>query len=173
MKKSYIYRIDIDDKYYYGSTRDIEKRRWHHICGLRGGYHDNIHIQRAYDKYGDFDMYPVFVCSPEEQFDIEQSYINVFIKNPKCMNINPDAANPPSFKGKKHKEETKEKIRKKAMGHKRTIDKTIYTFVHEDGIAVECTADDLVTTQKGLDRSTLWKLIHGKQEQHKGWRVIK
>ena len=169
MDKAYIYRIEINKCFYYGSTNNIDNRRWKHITELRGGYHVNQYMQRAYDKYGEFEMYPVFICDAEEQYDIEQSYINAFIKKPKCMNISPSASCPPPCV--KHTEETKEKIRKKAMGHKRTIDKTIYTFVHDDGIAIECTVVDLVTTQ-GLDRSGVWKIMHGKKKSCKGWRII-
>ena len=86
-------------------------------------------------------------------------------------------------KGRKHSEETKKKIGKVWKGRKHSeesknkisksrADDTIFSFVHDDGIAIECTVHDLVTTQ-GLDRSHTWRVVKGKQKQHKGWRLDK
>ena len=71
-----------------------------------------------------------------------------------------------ALKGRPFSEETREKISKSKAG------KEIYSFVHDDGIAIECTVHDLYTTQ-GLDKSHLWRVVKGEYQQHKGWRIKK
>ena len=67
-------------------------------------------------------------------------------------------------KGMTLSEETREKV------SKAKAKKEIYSWVHDDGIAIECSVRDLWTTQ-GLDKSALWKMVKGQQKQHKGWRL--
>lgn len=43
----------IDGKIYVGYTTNFIERRNNHLLSLNGGYHQNEHLQRAYDKYGD------------------------------------------------------------------------------------------------------------------------
>ena len=172
MDKAYIYRIEIDKCFYYGSTCNIKKRLSEHLSALIRGTHVNKHMQAAYNKYNDFEMYPVFVCSKEEQFDIEQSYINTFIKKPKCMNINPDAANAPGMRGKKHTEETKKILSERKLGNTNRRSDTVHTFHHADGIAIECTAYDLYSTQPNVTQRGIGKLVRGELKKHKGWRII-
>ena len=52
--RSGIYKITINDKMYVGMTINPFYQRWasHRHC-LRKGTHRNIHLQRAYDKFGD------------------------------------------------------------------------------------------------------------------------
>jgi group I intron endonuclease len=57
MKKpivSGIYKIlsEIDNKVYIGSAVDTDKRKRSHFADLHLNRHSNIHLQRAYDKYG-------------------------------------------------------------------------------------------------------------------------
>ena len=50
-----IYKITnkVNGKFYIGSSNNI-KRRWkYHKSNLRSGTHDNIHMQRSYDKHGE------------------------------------------------------------------------------------------------------------------------
>jgi len=47
-----IYKITCNDKLYIGSSNNIRKRWRRHINDLNGNKHINIHLQRAFDKYG-------------------------------------------------------------------------------------------------------------------------
>jgi group I intron endonuclease len=49
-----IYKIvnKINGKYYIGSSSDINVRWKCHLKELSGGYHHNLHLQRAWKKYG-------------------------------------------------------------------------------------------------------------------------
>jgi group I intron endonuclease len=53
--KNVIYKIRnvTNDHYYIGSTVDSRKRFWAHRKALRLGTHDCIHLQRAWNKYGE------------------------------------------------------------------------------------------------------------------------
>ena len=54
-KKYGIYGIrnKINNKIYIGKTMQSFGDRWDcHRAMLNGGYHDNKHLQRAWDKYG-------------------------------------------------------------------------------------------------------------------------
>ena len=53
-KRTYvIYLIQINGTSYVGQTSSYKNRKRDHISALRRGKHHNIHLQRAYDKYGD------------------------------------------------------------------------------------------------------------------------
>jgi group I intron endonuclease len=49
-----IYRIinKINDKFYIGSSDNIERRFSRHLLDLKKNKHDNQHLQNAWNKYG-------------------------------------------------------------------------------------------------------------------------
>jgi len=49
----YEIRNKLNEKVYVGSSANTERRRREHYSKLRGGYHANIHLQRAWNKYGE------------------------------------------------------------------------------------------------------------------------
>lgn len=55
MTKSGIYKIIniVNGKYYLGSSDNIDKRWKKHRCDLRHNRHHSIHLQRAWNKYGE------------------------------------------------------------------------------------------------------------------------
>jgi group I intron endonuclease len=76
-----IYKIRniINDKFYIGSAKDI-KRRWRrHKCGLRGNKHENLVLQRAWNKYGEenFVFEIVEICEMKELLELEQKYLDL------------------------------------------------------------------------------------------------
>lgn len=50
-RKSGIYKITINNKIYIGSSVDLYSRYSTHYSRLRRDIHENIHLQRAYNKY--------------------------------------------------------------------------------------------------------------------------
>jgi group I intron endonuclease len=78
-----IYRIRnlVNDKCYYGSSKEIQKRWKRHKNDLINDKHINIILQRAWNKYRsyNFAFEIVETCEEEELFDLEQLYLN---KNP-------------------------------------------------------------------------------------------
>ena len=52
MKAIYVLRFKGLDKYYIGSTGDVEQRYRHHLSVIRRGLHRNRLVEAAYLKYG-------------------------------------------------------------------------------------------------------------------------
>ena len=52
-RKFGVYKIELNDKIYVGSTVVPFKNRWaDHISKLKKGKHENRHLQNTYNKYG-------------------------------------------------------------------------------------------------------------------------
>jgi len=77
---SYIYQIlnKVNGKYYIGSTNDFNKRKSSHLSKLYKGKHNNIYLQRAWDKYGleNFEFIILKIVTRKNQFKVEQQYLN-------------------------------------------------------------------------------------------------
>tara|TARA_R110000868_G_scaffold39555_4_gene137685 strand:+ start:499 stop:1233 length:735 start_codon:yes stop_codon:yes gene_type:complete len=75
-----IYRIKnlVNDKCYYGSSKNIEKRWRTHKNHLNGGKHHNIPLQRSWHKYGgnNFVFEVVEECDETLLLELEQKYLD-------------------------------------------------------------------------------------------------
>jgi group I intron endonuclease len=75
-----IYKIKnlVNDKCYYGSSKNIEKRWRTHKNHLKNGKHHNIHLQRSWDKYGEdnFVFEVVEECDENILLELEQKYLD-------------------------------------------------------------------------------------------------
>ncbi len=120
-----IYAIQnmINGKTYVGKTQTNFGDRWDcHRSQLRGGYHDNPHLQRAWNKYGEenFRFIIVEVCpegtTTEEINELEIKYIKIFKNYDEAYNISP-GGDGGMFLGKHLPEETKRKIGEKNRIH--------------------------------------------------------
>jgi group I intron endonuclease len=70
----------LNGKFYIGSSVDIHNRLMHHRKRLRGGYHSNQHLQRAYNKYKEenFEFIILEVIADKNNLlDREQYWIDV------------------------------------------------------------------------------------------------
>lgn len=74
-----IYKIinKIDNRYYLGSSQNIERRWIRHKYDLKRQKHNNIFLQRAYNKYGSdaFYLEIINICQGEIK-KIEQDYLD-------------------------------------------------------------------------------------------------
>lgn len=145
LKRPGIYLISstIDDRCYVGSTVDILGRWGWHKKDMRNGRHPNPKLQNFYNKHGlgclEFSV--LEFCEKEGLIDKEQFYLdsvkpqfnirkkagsNLGVKMSEESNRKRREAyfrkrwKPPSFKGRKHSRETKEKLRKAFLGTKLT-----------------------------------------------------
>lgn len=122
----------VNGKTYVGQTGERFLRRyWHHQWKLRDGSHDNCHLQKAWNKYGEdnFDFIVIEVVNDTALLDeLEIKYIDQYKKNDKSYNmllggggrrgfpISENAKkmigdkNRQHMLGKKHSEETKRKM---------------------------------------------------------------
>lgn len=119
MYNSGIYKITnlINKKIYIGSAINFKSRKQNHFNKLKNNNHDNIYLQRAYNKYGKdnfkFEIIE-FVELKENLIKREQFWIDYYSIN-NLYNICPTAGN---SLGRKLSNETKNKIGKKSKNRK-------------------------------------------------------
>jgi group I intron endonuclease len=105
-----IYRIRnlVNNKCYIGSSKNIN-RRWHrHKCGLRNNHHENVILQRAWNKYGEenFVFEVIEECDLSILLETEQKYLDL---NPK-YNIGKKSSGGDNLSHNPNKEEIIRKI---------------------------------------------------------------
>lgn len=121
----YIYSITnkVNNKKYIGCTNDYNLRIKRHKSELRGNYHYNEHLQRAWNKYGgklfSFQILKkINECTYEELYKEEIKYIA------KYGTFNGEGYNQTKggegLKGIKRSEETRRKMSKAKIGKKLT-----------------------------------------------------
>ena len=119
-----LYKIKniVNDKFYIGSSNNLNRRKYEHFNSLKTNKHRNPHLQNSFNKYGkeNFVFEIVEECDEEDLLLREQMYIDWAVKNDweNCYNICKNADKPPGMKGKKHKEETKKKMSEVKKGKK-------------------------------------------------------
>ena len=102
-------------KCYVGSSVNLRKRWGEHLWMLRGNYHFNQHLQRAWNKYGEAEFEFIVLERVEEEeylVEREQLWINLLNSYEEGYNILPHAGN---SLGYTHTEETRRKI---SMAHR-------------------------------------------------------
>ena len=124
MKKAGIYKIvnSVTGKYYIGSSVNLSVRKTEHFCRLRANKHDNLHLQQAYNLYGEkaFSFHVIeYVQDNAKLIEREQYYIDTMHACDKTIgyNICPTAGN---MLGVPCSEERKRKISLANTGKKRS-----------------------------------------------------
>ena len=111
-----IYRIKniTTDQCYYGSSIDIDLRFRVHKSQLRSNKHHNIHLQNAWNKYGEenFEFIIIEECESNKEILLEREQFYIDSLRP-YYNLLPTAG---SRLGSKASEETKAKQSKSMMG---------------------------------------------------------
>ena len=133
-KVSGIYRIVCvkNGRYYFGSSKDIQKRWSWHRYALRRGNHHNIHLQRTYDKYGEeeFRFELVEMVSKDKLVSVEQLYLVEHVGKSNCFNI---ATNANGGVGNVLTDEHKAKISKALKGRTPKNIDFLHTFKGMEG----------------------------------------
>jgi group I intron endonuclease len=147
MKKSGIYKIInvINNRFYVGSAVDLRRRKTRHFSELRTGKHNNAHLQAAWNKYGEKAFTFVIVEEHPEGVDLlaaENVWLKEHVGKDYCYNLGVDAVMPTlgwsgpksptwgrkrtpeelaaqSWKGRKHRKESRERIRAYLIGKPR------------------------------------------------------
>lgn len=142
----YIITCLINGRRYIGSAINIEKRWSEHLRMLRGNYHDNSKLQRAWNKYTEeqFTFTIIELCEPDSLLPREQHYLDTWLDaqcpsrfRVKAFNLTPTAGSQLGFRhsdktrelfsqqrqgekhpnyGKRTSKETKQKIREQLLG---------------------------------------------------------
>ena len=103
-----------NNKFYVGSSVNLQKRKEHHFGDLKSNKHKNKHLQSAYNKYGKEYFIMVMIEKVEDKNNLterEQYWIDSLdaCNRDIAYNICPTAGNQLGFK---HSEEAKQKISK-------------------------------------------------------------
>lgn len=118
----YIIKCFKNKKIYVGSSADVNRRLRGHLSNLKSNIHENVILQRAFNKYGEdaFSFEILETClSHEDMLSREQYWINTFsaTKDKDGYNMRPVSG---SNLGFKHTPEAKEKIRQARLNKKHT-----------------------------------------------------
>jgi group I intron endonuclease len=90
-------------KFYIGSTTNFERRKEEHLrCK------ENYPFQNALRNNPEDFEWEVWTDDSNEPI-LEQALLDMWFGKGCCYNINPCASRPPSWEGKRHKQETKDK----------------------------------------------------------------
>lgn len=105
----------ISGKYYVGKSVDVHKRLKDHGKRLKGGYHFNQKLQRAWAKYGglNFEFMVLEHCQRDELNNKETSWIKKLDSRINGFNMT-DGGD--GSQGRKQSKETKEKLRNAFLG---------------------------------------------------------
>ena len=135
----------INNKKYVGQSVDIKNRIRNHKWALRHGRHENSHLQKSFNKYGeDCFVFDVICECTEDQLDhLERFYIALYncidpqfgynsetggnlnkhlSKELRARMSEKRSGKNSSMWGKKHTDETKAIMREKALGRKMSDD---------------------------------------------------
>jgi group I intron endonuclease len=115
----YQIRNSITNQFYVGSSVNLAERKNNHIKKLRRNIHDNIHLQRAWNKYGEnsFVFERLEILTASELESREQHYLDLWWDNSqRCYNIAKCAKSP--RRGMQVTSATKEKMSKARTGKK-------------------------------------------------------
>ena len=89
-----------DDKFYIGSTRNLDQRWKWHMNLLKKNKHSNPHLQSHFNKYPNgWSVLIVEQLPVTELLVKEQEYLNFWFGTDVCLNTNPSAILPPNRKG--------------------------------------------------------------------------
>jgi group I intron endonuclease len=91
MKQSGVYKIYSirTNRYYIGSSKNINNRFYRHLYDLRKNIHNNIHLQRIYNKYGETDLTIEIIekCDPNRVSLLSAEQIYLDNKCDLCINM--------------------------------------------------------------------------------------
>jgi group I intron endonuclease len=111
-----IYKItcEITNKFYIGSSQELNRRKVYHFNRLRANKHPNPHMQNSYNLYGEqsFEYEVIKYCDVVELLKEEQLILDKYINTGVLFNVALIAG--ASFRNRRHKKETIEKMKKSA-----------------------------------------------------------
>lgn len=91
IKKCGLYEIrnNLNGHFYVGSSTDIDRRIYIHQYLLRNGHHHNVHLQRAWNKYGSsvFEFNVVKLLPRDECIGEEQKLLDIHFGKSYSYNV--------------------------------------------------------------------------------------
>jgi len=147
----YIITTTINAKVYIGSAKNYENRIYEHKKKLKYGTHHSIKLQNHYNKYGPMSLQFNILeeCNVNDLIKIEQKWIDYYNAYKTGFNMTPNAG---SSLGRILSNDTKNKIRIKALGRKQS-DETIAKRVAKNNGKTRSEQATMQTTLKNCKLS--------------------
>lgn len=183
-----IYKIvDVNGKTYIGSAVNIEKRWDKHEYDLNRNNHCNIHLQRAWNKYGAQYFTFSIVEIVEDSYDLvlqEQKYLDLLFQNYESSEFYNICSVAGSLLGYKHTDESRAKNsllrtgNTNALGHELTsghkakvvvAHAKTYILLSPDGILTEIYNMEKFCRDNGLHRGNMCSVAYGNRKSAHGW----
>lgn len=159
--KSGIYKIinTKNGKFYIGSARFLGRRFSVHKSMLKSGTHDNLHLRRAFERYGEnvFE-FDVVEYVDDGLLEKEQYHLDLHFDSGKCYNMN-RTVEPQSLNDKHRKDYLLVDPQNQIVEFKNCLLTDVVLQINKDyGSQVSITG--------------LHHVIKGKNKSHKKWRTI-
>lgn len=141
MRGIYCIRNIKNNKIYIGQTNDIEVRWHNHINMLRRNAHNNLHLQNAWNKYGEnnFEFFVIYEATENDNLNsLEKYYIKLYNTNDENCGYNLTDGG----EGYKLSEEVKNKISINGRGK-------------NSNLTEEQVAEIKIMMANGVDRKTI------------------
>ncbi len=82
-----VYKINVGNLYYIGSSTNIAGRKRNHLKQLQAKTHTNYKLQAEYNKTQTFELSILATCEWHEVRIIEQDYLDRYFDSPRCCNL--------------------------------------------------------------------------------------
>ena len=152
-------------KMYIGQTKDKNgfMGRWKdHRYNLRRNRHNNIYLQRSYNKHGEDNFYFIIL-------EICSSHDDLFLKEFSWINNNQTMHYQNGYNLDKYDRQNSQKIFKIPIHNKKTIN---YQFIAPDGKIIEGNNLSYFAHSNGLSQQSLGKVLKGKRYSSMGYKSV-
>ena len=175
LKRCGIYMIInlINGNRYIGSSKNIQQRLQTHRSNLRNNHHCNIHLQNAWNKYGEakFDYSILEFCEENIRINREQYYVNTLKPE---YNISIEIVELPSNSIESRLKLSRTRKQRMAEGLiKKTNCTKIFVYNLQGTFIKEFDSEMDACKELGLTRSGISKTLKGEQKQHHGFLLFK
>ena len=163
----------INGNRYIGSSKNIQQRLQTHRSNLRNNHHCNIHLQNAWNKYGEakFDYSILEFCEENIRINREQYYVNTLKPE---YNISIEIVELPSNSIESRLKLSRTRKQRMAEGLiKKTNCTKIFVYNLQGTFIKEFDSEMDACRELGLTRSGILKTLKGEQKQHHGFLLFK
>jgi predicted GIY-YIG superfamily endonuclease len=146
-------------KFYIGSTKTPNERKYRHLRHLKLNQHTNKNLQNAYNDDSNVEFSWYIARDREHAFDLEQEILNFYDSKNLLLNISKDVRC--SARGREVSIKTRERLRETSTGRKHTPEQTEKIRLKNTGI--KRTPEQIERTKKGrlgfkLSRESIEKI---------------
>jgi len=163
---AFIYEIRniVNNKIYIGSTKNLHKRKYKHFRDLKLNKHHSIHLQRAYNKYGNdkFVFSLIEKCNYTVRKNMEIHYMNINKSSNRKFGYNIYEPNEENFKCAK---ETKLKI--KNSNHHLKLSRAIDMYDLLGNLIMKYDSINECARKNNIKRHLIKGIIDGKRKSYK------